>query len=542
MKVATYSLLLLFIFFLKVGSAQDGRIDPTFGQEGVIIPDIPTVSRSYATSILQRPDGRIIVAGNAIFGPATPDNAYDIVLLQYREDGTPDPDFGDGGLVRTEISPYSDITTKSLLLEDGRLLVTGNYTSKQEEFGDPDRDVFLASYLPDGQLDTTFGNAGITTISISSGTDFPYGIARQEDGRLLLGGSYFGRNAYPFLVRLLQDGTPDLEFGGGGYRIYHKELNGAGIHIRSMLIQPDRKIVLLGSQGGTGNRILLMRFSADGQVDSTFADQGLLYFQPEQNGAYASEMLGQADGRIIVGMYFHQPGVDADQQTLALIRFNYNGSLNTSFGTGGIKYLTLPGTQLHLDAMDQQADGKFLLSGEYQPLGQEYSDIFLLRLLPDGSRDPSFGANGLVVHSVGLYIEYSHMISQQSDGKILATGKYNLSGDISDYKIFLARFDNQKTVDAPEPSLPETSFEVFPNPVIQNISMKYKLETSERISISLSDINGRMIHSFLQNEYLSAGEQQHSFLLPKGLAAGTYLLNWQSDQGEAFSKKIIVQK
>jgi uncharacterized delta-60 repeat protein len=546
MKVAMYSLLLLFISLSEVMSAQDGRIDPTFGQEGVVIPDIPEVSRSYATSVHNRPDGKIIVAGNAIFGPSTPDNAYDIILLQYREDGTPDPDFGDGGMVRTKVSDFTDITTTSLLLEDGSLLVTGNYTSKKEEFSDDDRDVFLARYLPNGQLDPTFGNAGIATISISSGTDFPYGISQQEDGKLLLGGSYYnGRNAYPFLARFLADGTPDPEFGGNGHMVYHKELNGAGINIRSIRLQPDRKIVMLGTDpgpGGVGNKLFLMRFAADGQVDSSFADQGILFLPLEQNGAYATQMLSQAGGRLIIGLYFYLPGDDPDLQTLALIRVNYNGTLNESFGSGGIKYLSLPGNLLYLDALFQQADGKFLLSGEYRPLGQPYSDIFLMRLLPDGSRDATFGVNGLTVHAVGPYTEGSRMISQQADGKILATGRYNLSNDISDYKIFLARFDNEKTVDTDNPFDQAFRLQLFPNPVTREINLQYTLEAAERITIGLYDLNGRLVSPLLPGQDLPAGPQQHTFPLPKKLANGSYLLTLQTGKGSTYSRKIVVQK
>jgi len=175
----------------------------------------------------------------------------------------------------------------------------------------------------------------------------------------------------------------------------------------ALAIQPDGKIVVAGyvSFGFPNNKdIAVARYNANGTLDNSFSG-GVVTTEIVTSFETAHSVVIQADGKIVVA------GVAYNNNTLniTLVRFNNNGTLDNSFGTGGkVISVVIPYSYMSL-GLSIQPDGKILVGGSSTGgcindcLGSPYCpDLFtVIRYNADGSMDNSFGVNGKVVTPVG---------------------------------------------------------------------------------------------------------------------------------------------
>ena len=192
-----------------------------------------------------------------------------------------------------------------------------------------------------------------------------------------------------FAIRPSWAGRPDNTFGSAGKV---SNLFNESDSISDMALQPDGKIVTADSAYLNNNYdIGVSRYNADGSVDVTFGNQGNTVTNLTNTNDRATGVALQSDGKILVsgftGSGFFRPVV---------LRYNSNGLLDASFGSGGIVILqNLIG---QFDDVKVQTDGKILLGGFTLNLtGENQSDFLLVRLLPNGQLDQSFGTGGIVI-------------------------------------------------------------------------------------------------------------------------------------------------
>src|SRR6266550_2463262 len=198
-----------------------------------------------------------------------------------------------------------------------------------------------------GSLDPTFGNGGKVLTDLGVGAGVPSDAVLQPNGDIVVSGG-FG------VARYLPTGKLDTTFGTGGLAStgFVGGESGTGV-----ALQPDGKIIWVGSQGNPS-------FGTGGQASVEF-------FAPPMQGAqeFAGAVLVQPDGKILVAGSARQGQIRFAPIQGALARFNANGTLDTSFGTGG-KILSSSGgiTALGLDA----AGNIFTLPAraEFSPTGQ----------------------------------------------------------------------------------------------------------------------------------------------------------------------------
>ncbi len=177
-----------------------------------------------------------------------------------------------------------------------------------------------------------------------------------------------------------------------------------------MAIQADGKIVVVGS--AWGNEIVVARYNADGSLDTSFGVGGTA-IADFGGWNYAFSVAIDGEGRIVVAG-------EADESSFALLRFNADGSLDTTFGAAGVLVTTFPvdGDSLAY-SVKIDADDRILVTGSVAADGQ--NDILMARYLSNGSLDPSFGAGGEVVTSiVGGALSFSAAIDSQ--GRIVVAG------------------------------------------------------------------------------------------------------------------------
>jgi uncharacterized delta-60 repeat protein len=289
--------------------------------------------------------------------------------------GDLDPTFGNGGRVLTSFS-FFDGGNSVALQSDGKIVVAG--VSGNPVVGP---DFTLLRYNPDGTIDSTFGSGGRIT------NDFPgeneaLAVAVQPDGKIIAAGRVNNDMA---ILRYDSNGALDPTFGVSGQVI--TDVPGFG-QLRSLIIQPDGKIIGVGSSGdGFG----IARYNSNGSLDSEFGSGGIVTVLFKSSISTGSSGALQPDGKIVVAGF-----QNAGAFNFALARLESNGNLDTSFGTNGKVTTSLFSiTDLAL-SVAIQGDGKIVAGGETFS-HTTLNDFALVRYNADGGLDSSFGAGGKVI-------------------------------------------------------------------------------------------------------------------------------------------------
>jgi uncharacterized delta-60 repeat protein len=160
-----------------------------------------------ANGVVLQPDGKFIVAGTAS-DSATRPVATDFALARYNSDGNLDTSFGIGGATSV---PFSDSAAEQanalVLARDGKIVVAG---TAFKTFATPP-DFALRRYNSDGSIDTSFGQGGSVTTDFSGGTDNAQAVAIQADGNIVVAGRAF-RNSFDLtLARYLNNVAPVID-------------------------------------------------------------------------------------------------------------------------------------------------------------------------------------------------------------------------------------------------------------------------------------------------------------------------------------------
>ena len=308
------------------------------------------------------------------------------------------PGFGGGtGMVTTTVGTGNSVGNGVTVQADGKVLVAGSSSAG----------FTLLRYNSDGSLDTSFNGTG-QAVSALGGV--AHSVVVQDDGKIVVAGS----SASDFgLVRYNADGTLDISFGSGGTVM---TAIGAGVDgARSVTLQSDGKILVAGySRDGTNDDFALVRYNANGSLDTSFGSGGKLTEAFNANNDTANSVVVQSDGKILVAGTSHDGGFSYQS---ALVRYNGDGSLDSSFGTGGkqvVAVWTDTAGQISL-----QSDGKILLAGT---AGGFPYDFHVARLNTDGSPDAGFGSGGTVLIDIGSF-DYGKSVIQQTDGRIVVVGQ-----------------------------------------------------------------------------------------------------------------------
>jgi len=347
---------ILFGFLFISSISAQPELDQTFGTGGKFVPNLNI--NGGTVDMLIEPDNKIVLVSscaNVNWGGAS------FCLIRLNPDGSPDMTFGPlseqvpgQGYVYTKL-PWADSNTtlpSVSRLNDGRYLAVGYATT-----GTSDNEILtvLVRYMPNGLRDNSFGNAGILSVNI-----FP------------------GRNDYA----------------------------------RKIMMQPDGKFLITGySELDFTYWQFIARFNADGTLDSSFGTNGVTALNNGNLSTTGFTFKQQTDGKILVGGLSWS---SAATTAYLVTRFNSNGSLDTSFGNGGLKqfpFQTSIGYADGISALDIQPDGKILALGNRN---------ILYRLNRDGSTDTDFDVDGSIVPFAGY--------STANDVKISGSGKITVIG------------------------------------------------------------------------------------------------------------------
>jgi uncharacterized delta-60 repeat protein len=389
----------------------DGTFDTTFGNGGVAITPVSFgTTADTGTSVALQADGKVLVAGFTVTG-----SGLDFTLLRYNSNGSLDTTFGGGdGIVITPVGPgiASDQAVHLAVQGDGKIVVVGT-TQPASGPIPPAQDIALVRYNVDGSLDSTFGTGGIviTQASLTAGPDSGRAVLAQSNGGILVAGSVFSSATGDdfALLRYTNAGVLDTSFGGGDGIVTTAVVPSADSS-RAILEQPDGRIVIAGTALGTPNApnslFALARYNADGSPDTSFGANGVVTTAIDAGSSSGTSVAQQADGKLLVaGTMSLTTNINGND--FAIVRYNQDGSVDTTFGTNGFVVTSIGPSIDTPNAISVQSDGKIVVGGSAISATGTLFDFALARYNADGSLDDKFRAEQRIVANEGASFSYT---------------------------------------------------------------------------------------------------------------------------------------
>jgi uncharacterized delta-60 repeat protein len=349
-----------FTDFILARFNEDGTPDTTFGVEGQVTTEVsPGNGTEYARAVAIQPDGKLIVAGES-----SPNFAGNFVaLVRYNVDGTLDTTFsGDGKVVELALPGRAFAVA---LQPDGKIVVAGDTSEigSTTDFGD----VLVARFNVDGSLDNGFGSTGARIFDVTSATDMARSVVIQPNGFIVVSGVPITTSGdVPTAVaRLDASGNLDPSFGTGGKLMISTARIGYGL-----ALQPDGKLLLAGGTQGFPSSFALGRLNTDGSWDSSFGNGGAvttsLTHSTSGSGDNGGAVALSPDGRIYVA-----GTAGSINKDFGLVRYTAAGALDTTFA--GVGYMTVDfnGLEDGAESIALEPNGKIVLGGFATPLSSD---------------------------------------------------------------------------------------------------------------------------------------------------------------------------
>lgn len=357
--------LIILIFCNQKMYAQQGTLDLTFGDSGTVVVEKPFfVGRS-----LIQPDGKIIMLSSGS------------VLDRFNPDGSYDQTFGKNGRITLNFNHKLFSNNNSFALQtDGKIVCIGDYN---EEYGITYSGVFRCN--ENGSIDSSFGKNGMDTVHINN-LNYGTGIVIQPDGKIVVSGDVL-RSEYEdtktFIYRLMPNGGLDSRFGNGGVVVNNHI---SDINSRKLILRPNGNLIIGSLYNFLDSHPIyqLESFNPDGSSDNEFGDKGIAKYT-FGNGVAGSwytqlyDMALQEDGKIVcVGRSGNK------ERFMSLCRFNEDGTIDVSFGeNGGIITYMDNVAETDIYGLCFQPDGKIITCGS-AAIAYTFGEILISRYTANG--------------------------------------------------------------------------------------------------------------------------------------------------------------
>jgi len=347
---------------------SDGHLDPSFGNAGVATIPLPAGAAFFLAGLAADAQGHVYVGGTLVTdyqptyvpaGAESPVRRERAALVRLLPDGSPDPAFGSGGILITDLGlpapilrlpaespPAPTLTVTGFVLDaTGRLVLTGSFYAVQEFCRSSIASIeeaYLARLTPEGALDEGFGIGGVRVDPSLHSAGSPLLDRR---GRIVYAGA---RNTgcdglQPGGVgRLDPSGNLDRSFDGDGWRSLARQ----DVSPSDLALDHRGRVLVLGSEPGTPaerptraqySLAALFRLGPKGAIDRTFARDGRALARiPGRNSHFSSLAVDRRNGVVLAGVRVRSVVRPFRNSSFAASRFSPLGKLDGSFGLAGL--------------------------------------------------------------------------------------------------------------------------------------------------------------------------------------------------------------
>ncbi len=460
LKVSFFALLPLLVTVFVSSSYAAGALDTTFGNNGFTLTDFK-VGNDQAYGLVETKDGKILAVGYSNNGAETENT--NIALARYNSDGTLDTSFGVEGQVSVDVSGENDMARAIALEADGKIVVGGYTTTGGDE------DFVVLRFTSDGFLDTNFNGTGQLVVDISTGNEQLYGLAVLSNGNILAAGVSTETSTQAVIVQITSTGSLDTGFGTDGIA---KPVSSA-MSPFALAVEEGGTILLAGSTtSDTQKKGALVRLTSSGVLDTSFGTSGIATIEGGTSESVVYGLALQSDKKIVIA-----GGVDdGTQNELFVARYDINGQLDTSFagdglvveslgfdnvangvaiGTDETIYITgygFNGSNKDFILVHYGADGNLLdlslLPSTTQKSSTDSSSISISPLSVEKSSQgvisptTKTSSSKVLLTEVGAYDDIGRAVVVQADGSVLAAGSSD-NGTDTDFTVL--RFTDSKS-------------------------------------------------------------------------------------------------
>jgi uncharacterized delta-60 repeat protein len=394
---------------------ENGDLDPTFGNNGVVVTPIGS-GHSRANDLLLQPDGKILVVGEGFFVGS------DFALVRYLPSGQLDPDFGAQGICLLDLGFGGEAAEAVELTSDNKIIVVGSSTDDNSDF-----DAAVVRVHTNGAIDSSFGEQGIRRLAFAN-DPFSFGayrrhLAVQADNKLLVSGPEIidGDVVGMKLLRLTDGGSIDEDFGSGGAQIETTMIAVVGGGHPIALLD-DGKILVGGRIGphSGASELVVAQFLSGGSPDPSFADNGIAIHDLTANEFEQPEkILVDSSGRITAVM----AGFSSDFTAARLLG---NGSLDSAFAASGVSAVNFLATHSEAHFRDlalDRNDKPVAIGTSLSTIETFQTEAVLARYLSSGALDPTLSFDGRAEIAL-QFSQQAASVLPAFDGTLIAHGEH----------------------------------------------------------------------------------------------------------------------
>ena len=492
--------LCLALFYGNTANAQPGFLITDFGNQGVAVIDAEG-EFDILTDLVILKNGDIVAIGESRINNI----AEDYIVVKVNSFGIPVQSFGSNGLVKGNFDKMTDSPVALAINENEEIYIAVQAYSPELGM----KADFIVKYFSNGQIDTTFADAGIFYIEGSTGGWNLTAVA------VAPGGSIFGfaeGSDSISIFKLHENGTLDSSFARLGLLRLTKG-NGGFYRVLDIKFQKDFKVVLAGfkSTAGIEQKFFVMRMDGNGKIDSTFAENGFILDDLfGENKTYAHDLAIQPDGKLLIG-----GGLNDGQRTEAiLLRYNKDGTLDQSYGNNG--YFKSHVYESRFRSV-LTGDGDWCIAG---------GDYAIMKFLSGGQLDPNFG--NISTGTTGSFDLTISKLDLDQNGDIVAIGSFDSKFGISKFE-----FGQSTSVEANADFLVTW---MYPNPAQDHIHIAYRLDHPQKVKIDLLNSFGIVVTRLDTEEIKNEGDHRERLFFDPHLSPGIYFIRVRGAKEEGVVK------
>lgn len=396
MKTATVVLALIIVAG-AAASATPGLLDFSFNGSGVAVTDFAIAGiGTYhdATGITTDRSGRTVVTGVTTAGISL--TLYEAAISRYNPDGSLDTTFNGTGKVVHDFG--GDDHVVGVATDGLNRVIVGGYTNwhagcvNKVDCGD-NYNFFVGRFNEDGSLDTTFADGGRKIIGFGSDHDYAYDLLIDPQGRILIAGSAHydpgilsTERAALALARMLPSGAFDTSFGGDGTVIGDAAPTRYAV-ATAIAIDRNGRLVIASDVGGWP---YIFTMDDNGSFSSGYTAPYISQIPWRSDCDYIrfDDVAVDQSNRIIATGYCNEES--ADGTAIVILRVMPDGSFDTTFGNSGVIAESFGSGAQQARSVIVDGLGRVTIAGFVTGCGR---DMFLMRVHADGSVDHSFGPN-----------------------------------------------------------------------------------------------------------------------------------------------------
>ncbi len=486
-----WKLMVVFSLVQIIYGQPAGWPDSSFGHNGTLTTDINN-SQDFSMDMCILPNQNMVVGG---YCPRSWQQ-WKPFLVCYKANGELNTHFGNKGRVLLETG-YSKAGIYALCAQKDGKIVAGGFSGNVV---DTNRSDFtLMRFLPNGKLDPCFASKGIGRYPLGLPYSMITAVGVQNDGKIVSAGMV-DQFDFPILAvtRHFSDGRMDTSFNPHAQYLYEVGVNCIA---SAIVFQPDGKILVTGrihKKVSESNDIFVVRLKADGTYDSGFGNFGIVKIDLFKREDLPSKMELRPDGSILIAGTYMRKTYD-----FGIVCLDINGNLDTKFGVKGIVTIDIAnGSEDWCRSMAIDINDGILLGGSVDSAGGIARCMALIRYDKNGKLDSSFGKKGIFTTPFDSFASHGVFVKIQNTHKIILGGYLRT---MRDEDVVLWRIHSGIPFNEGIKTVQPNRFIVKGNPLACCSYLGMQLEKNEEITVELFDPIGRKVYEYLKNQLFEKG-------------------------------------